>query len=115
MTSTPSAGSSTCCATAGQAASVVDAKDIDYAVDNPPQSTRAKLRGDFVRAAKDAERDFTVDWVHLKLNDHAGPNRAVQGPVRERGSPGRGADREHLSRHCGSNPPFDKEFHRISV
>jgi len=37
----------------------------------PPQTTRAKLRGDFVRAAQDARRDYTVDWVHLKLNDQA--------------------------------------------
>ena len=37
----------------------------------PPQTTRAKLRGDFVRKAQDHRRDFTVDWVHLKLNDQA--------------------------------------------
>ncbi len=37
----------------------------------PPQTTRAKLRGDFVRAAQDKHRDFTVDWVHLKLNDQS--------------------------------------------
>jgi proteasome accessory factor A len=37
----------------------------------PPQNTRAKLRGDFVKAAKAKKRDFTVDWVHLKLNDQA--------------------------------------------
>lgn len=37
----------------------------------PPQTTRAKLRGDFVRRAQERERDFTVDWVHLKLNDQA--------------------------------------------
>lgn len=53
----------------GQAASLIDPADIEFAVENPPQTTRAKLRGDFVRAAKNAERDFTVDWVHLKLND----------------------------------------------
>ena len=35
----------------------------------PPQTTRAKLRGDFVRAAQEHHRDFSVDWVHLKLND----------------------------------------------
>ncbi len=35
----------------------------------PPQSTRAKLRGDFVRAATAKHRDFTVDWVNFKLND----------------------------------------------
>ncbi|MCL2422988.1 MAG: Pup--protein ligase [Micrococcales bacterium] len=37
----------------------------------PPATTRAKLRGDFVRAAQEARRDYTVDWVHLKLNDQA--------------------------------------------
>ena len=37
----------------------------------PPQTTRAKLRGDFVRRAQECRRDFTVDWVHLKLNDQA--------------------------------------------
>ena len=37
----------------------------------PPQTTRAKLRGDFIRAAQEHRRDFTVDWVHLKLNDQA--------------------------------------------
>ncbi len=44
---------------------------IDNAVENPPQTTRAKLRGDFIRKAKERKRDFTVDWVHLKLNDQA--------------------------------------------
>jgi proteasome accessory factor A len=37
----------------------------------PPQTTRAKLRGDFVKRAQERNRDFTVDWVHLKLNDQA--------------------------------------------
>jgi proteasome accessory factor A len=37
----------------------------------PPQSTRARLRGDFIRKAQEKRRDFTVDWVHLKLNDQA--------------------------------------------
>jgi proteasome accessory factor A len=37
----------------------------------PPQSTRAKLRGDFIKRAQEKRRDFTVDWVHLKLNDQA--------------------------------------------
>ena len=55
----------------GETARVVDDREIKEAVDVPPQSTRAKLRGDFVRRAKAANRDFTVDWVHLKLNDRA--------------------------------------------
>jgi proteasome accessory factor A len=44
---------------------------IDAAVEDPPQTTRAKLRGEFIRRAKERRRDFTVDWVHLKLNDQA--------------------------------------------
>jgi proteasome accessory factor A len=46
-------------------------EDIETAMDQPPQTTRAKLRGEFIRRAKERRRDFTVDWVHLKLNDQA--------------------------------------------
>lgn len=55
----------------GEVERVVDDVEIKAAVDIPPQTTRAKLRGEFVRRAKEANRDFTVDWVHLKLNDRA--------------------------------------------
>jgi proteasome accessory factor A len=48
----------------------VDA-DITTAVEEPPQSTRARLRGEFIKRAKEKKRDYTVDWVHLKLNDQA--------------------------------------------
>jgi proteasome accessory factor A len=44
---------------------------VAEAVRRPPQTTRARLRGDFIKAAKAKKRDFTVDWVHLKLNDQA--------------------------------------------
>lgn len=44
---------------------------IDDAMVRPPQTTRARLRGEFIKAAKAKKRDFTVDWVHLKLNDQA--------------------------------------------
>ena len=44
---------------------------IASAVNKPPQTTRARLRGRFISAAKAHKRDFTVDWVHLKLNDQA--------------------------------------------
>ena len=49
---------------------VTDAKIAD-AMLRPPQTTRARLRGSFIKAAKAKKRDFTVDWVHLKLNDQA--------------------------------------------
>ncbi|WP_131104860.1 Pup--protein ligase [Ornithinimicrobium sufpigmenti] len=54
----------------GRARTVVSQERIAQAMVTPPQ-TRAKLRGDFVRAAQDHRRDFSVDWVHLKLNDAA--------------------------------------------
>jgi len=46
-------------------------EEIDTAMDQPPQTTRARLRGEFIRRAKERRRDYTVDWVHLKLNDQA--------------------------------------------
>jgi proteasome accessory factor A len=44
---------------------------IATAMVKPPGTTRARLRGEFIKAAKSKRRDFTVDWVHLKLNDQA--------------------------------------------
>ena len=44
---------------------------IAEAMETPPQTTRARLRGEFIRRAKERKRDYTVDWVHLKLNDQA--------------------------------------------
>lgn len=50
---------------------IATASQIETAVDLPPQTTRARLRGLFIKTAKDHRRDFTLDWVHLKLNDAA--------------------------------------------
>ncbi|GAC83198.1 pup--protein ligase [Gordonia paraffinivorans NBRC 108238] len=55
---------------------------IKQAVTEPPQTTRAKLRGDFIAAAQKAGRDFTVDWVHLKLNDQAQRTVLCKDPFR---------------------------------
>ncbi len=44
---------------------------IAEAMVTAPQTTRARLRGAFVQRAKERRRDYTVDWVHLKLNDQA--------------------------------------------
>ncbi|MBK0866996.1 MAG: Pup--protein ligase [Saccharopolyspora sp.] len=59
-----------------------DDGEIEAAKDTPPQSTRAKLRGDFIAAAQAAGRDFTVDWVHLKLNDQAQRTVLCKDPFR---------------------------------
>ncbi|PYG02354.1 proteasome accessory factor A [Georgenia satyanarayanai] len=53
----------------GLMARVATDEEIATARTTPPQTTRAKLRGDFVAAAQERRRDHTVDWVHLKLND----------------------------------------------
>jgi proteasome accessory factor A len=50
---------------------VITDEKVAEAVVRPPQTTRARLRGAFIKAAKARKRDFTVDWVHLKLNDQA--------------------------------------------
>ncbi len=50
---------------------IVTDEKVAEAVIRPPQTTRARLRGAFIKAAKARKRDFTVDWVHLKLNDQA--------------------------------------------
>ncbi len=55
---------------------VFEAKNI------PPQTTRAKLRGEFIKRAQETRRDFTVDWVHLKLNDQAQRTVLCKDPFR---------------------------------
>jgi proteasome accessory factor A len=55
----------------GAAARVVTDPEVFRAKTVPPQTTRAKLRGDFIRHAQEGRNDYTVDWVHLKLNDQA--------------------------------------------
>jgi proteasome accessory factor A len=57
---------------------------IETAVDEPPQTTRAKLRGEFIKRAKERRRDFTVDWVHLKLNDQAQRTVLCKDPFKSR-------------------------------
>ena len=66
----------------GLASRVTTDEAIAAAVNNPPQTTRAKLRGDFIAAAQKAGRDFTVDWVHLKLNDQAQRTVLCKDPFR---------------------------------
>src|SRR3546814_11262712 len=39
---------------------------IDEAVETPPQTTRARLRGEFILRDNARQRDSTDDWVHLK-------------------------------------------------
>ena len=58
--------------------------EIEIARDRAPQTTRAKLRGDFIKRAKERKRDYTVDWVHLKLNDQAQRTVLLKDPFKSK-------------------------------
>jgi len=57
---------------------------IEEATVTPPQTTRARLRGAFIKRAKERKRDYTVDWVHLKLNDQAQRTVLCKDPFKSR-------------------------------
>src|SRR5436309_162204 len=63
---------------------MVTDEEINEAVNTPPQTTRARLRGAFIRRAKERKRDYTVDWVHLKLNDQAQRTVLCKDPFKSR-------------------------------
>ena len=68
----------------GMVRTILGPDEILAATDNPPSTTRARLRGEFVSRAKAAGRDFTVDWVHLKLNDQNQRTVVCKDPFRSR-------------------------------
>ena len=67
---------------AGRSSASCTRREVNRAMREPPQTTRAKLRGDFIRQAKAKRRDYTVDWVHLKLNDQAQRTVLCKDPFR---------------------------------
>ena len=66
----------------GMTERVVTDEQVNEATTTPPATTRARLRGTFIKAAKAKKRDFTVDWVHLKLNDQAQRTVLCKDPFR---------------------------------
>ncbi len=66
----------------GGGARVASDVEVFEAKSVPPQTTRARLRGDFIRRAQERRRDYTVDWVHLKLNDQAQRTVLCKDPFR---------------------------------
>jgi proteasome accessory factor A len=66
----------------GAVARVTNDLAIFAAKSIPPQTTRARLRGNFIKRAQERRRDFTVDWVHLKLNDQAQRTVLCKDPFR---------------------------------
>lgn len=55
----------------GLAQRITTDEEVEEAKVNPPQTTRARLRGRFITAAQQQGADFTADWVHLKINDQS--------------------------------------------
>ena len=64
----------------GLVSRVVGDDEVEAARTEPPETTRAALRGRFLRAARQAGRDVTVDWVHLKTADGSVPTVALTDP-----------------------------------
>ena len=52
----------------GLAARWIEDAAIEHAVDNPPVTTRAAVRGEFLTAVRERGLAHNVDWVHLKVN-----------------------------------------------
>ena len=44
-------------------------EEIDEATLTPPQTTRAKIRSDFIKFANERNKSYDVGWSYLKLND----------------------------------------------
>lgn len=61
---------------------IVSNDDITLASHTAPSTTRAHMRGTFIREAKKWHRDYTVDWVHLKLNDEMQRTVLLKDPFR---------------------------------
>ena len=66
----------------GRVDRIVTDEAVTKAMDSPPATTRARLRGEFIKRAKEQRRDFTVDWVHLKLNDPTQRTVLLKDPFR---------------------------------
>ncbi|WP_062316805.1 Pup--protein ligase [Demequina maris] len=66
----------------GLARRIVSEADIQRAMTVAPQTTRARLRGAFVTRALESGRDFTVDWVHLKIAGSPGTTVLLKDPFR---------------------------------
>jgi proteasome accessory factor A len=66
----------------GKVERLLDDDEVEAAKTEAPATTRAALRGRVIRQAKARRRDYTVDWVHLKLNDQAQRTVLCKDPFR---------------------------------
>ncbi|MDO5048264.1 MAG: proteasome accessory factor PafA2 family protein [Actinomycetaceae bacterium] len=65
---------------AAQMVRLTDAAAVEQAKSVPPKTTRAHVRGNLIAAAEEFRRDLSVDWLHLRLDDHRAPNVILSDP-----------------------------------
>jgi proteasome accessory factor A len=53
----------------GYAERLFSDEEIERATVTPPQTTRAKIRSDFIKFANERNKSYDVGWSYLKLND----------------------------------------------
>ncbi len=56
---------------------VVSSEACEKAKTVPPQTTRARIRGEFVRRVRIARRDYAVDWTTLRLLEAQGSRSVI--------------------------------------
>ena len=71
------AGLRTSLENSGGLRTLVTSERIDVAKAIPPQTTRAKLRGDFVALAMENRRDYMVDWMNIRLLEDDGARQIL--------------------------------------
>ncbi|KTR35132.1 Pup--protein ligase [Rothia kristinae] len=70
--------------------------------------TRARVRGGFIRAAREAGQDFTVDWVHLKINQRPDLSHVCQDPFAASDPAVEETVRTLVGRRAPADPPEDQ-------
>jgi len=53
----------------GRVDRILNDEEIDYAKEHPPEDTRAKLRGDFIKLARKNNIQYDLDWSNIRLGN----------------------------------------------
>ena len=54
---------------AGAAERLFTDEEIDYAKNEPPPDTRAKMRGEFIKLAREHSIQYDLDWSNIRLGN----------------------------------------------
>lgn len=64
----------------GKVETVASEREVEAAMHEPPQDTRARLRSMFIRHATSTGRPFSVDWAYVRFNDRVGSSVVLKDP-----------------------------------